>query len=123
MPPRDIRELSLGVVAIGAGGLEGGQGLLALVGVAEVFFGSDLVSDELFEFFDVGEAALCRARPEELVVYVDLEDSACARTKGNFADFRDEGREKFLGHPGGAEHPIALGAVGDTDRWLGGLIG
>ena len=66
---------------------------LAVVGVAEVLFGDDLVSDELFEFFDVGEAALCCARPEEVVVYVDLEDSACAGPKGYFADFGDESGE------------------------------
>ena len=95
---------------------------LAMVSVAEVLFGGDYVSDELFEFFDVGEAALCRARLEELVVYVDLEDSSCAGTEADFADFRDEGREELLGHPGGAENPVALGAVGDADCGLGYLI-
>lgn len=83
--------------------------------MAEIAARGDGVADGLLEFLDIGEAAGGGARPEHRLAGADFEDAAGAGDERKLADVAGECCEKLLGHPGGAEHPAALGAVFDFD--------
>ncbi len=85
------------------------------VDVPEVAVGVDAVAHQLLQLLDVREAAVALALPDQLAVEPDLEDAAGAGTERHVAELEAEGREHFLRHPGGAQQPVALGAVGDGE--------
>ena len=60
--------------------------------MAKVHFGSNPVSHELFEFFDVGEPALVGSRPDDFVIDTYLEQPARAGYEG---DLTDHALERF----------------------------
>lgn len=71
--------------------------------MSQVLIWGDAVAYHLFKFFDVGEAALLGARPDELAINVDFEDAAGPWLEGESGDFLFEGGQQFLCHPGGAK--------------------
>lgn len=48
--------------------------------VAQVLLWRDLVTDQLLQLLDVGEAPLLGARPDQAIVDVDLKDPTGARS-------------------------------------------
>ncbi len=90
------------------------------VRMAEVPLRPDEIAQALFQHLGLGEAAVFLALPDLRAVAGDDEHPAGARDEGDRADFLGEGGQQFLRQPGGAEHPVALAAVGDGD---GGLFG
>lgn len=83
--------------------------------MAEVAALGNDVAHAGFEDFDFGEAAVINAGPDALVVGPDFEDTAVAGFEGEFVEFLFEGREQFLGHPGGAQEPFATRAIANGD--------
>ena len=70
--------------------------LRSSIGVAKVHFGSNPVSHELFEFFDVGEPALVGSRPDDFVIDTYLEHPARAGYQGELADHALERGQQLL---------------------------
>src|SRR5690606_32895518 len=81
--------------------------------MAQIAFGIDQIPDALFQHLGFGKAAVALALPDEFAVAGDLEDPAGTRYQGYFPKFRAEGGEQFLRHPGCAQEPLALRAIGD----------
>ena len=82
-----------------------------------------MVSDDLLEFLDIREAPCCFARPNELSLGTDLEDTAGSGDEREFANIVLERREQFLRHPGGTEKPTALRTIFDLYPWTFGCHG
>ena len=83
--------------------------------MSEIHFRPDQIADALLENLGLGESAIDRPVPDGLAVAGDDEGSACSRDQGQGADFFGKRRQDFLCHPGGAEQPAALAAVGNGD--------
>src|SRR5215472_2008752 len=89
--------------------------------MAKIPPGIEPVADELLQRLDVGKAALALADPDEHALVLDPEDPAGAGLQRHLAQILGEGREQLLRHPGGAQQPLALPAIGDGDARLAGL--
>jgi hypothetical protein len=87
--------------------------------MAEIPARREPVADTLLQRFDIGEAAVAFAFPDDLAVDVDLKRAAGRGPERHLADLLAEGREKLLRHPRGTEQPMALRAIDDGDARLG----
>ena len=85
------------------------------VGMAEIALGIDDVADELLKLGCIRETTVALAVPDQLIVAGDGEDAAGAGHQHDLAELGAEGGKQFLRHPAGAQHPVALRAVGDAD--------
>src|SRR5690606_30525539 len=91
------------------------------IDMAQVAVRIDAVAHQLLQDPAVGEAAVALALPDQLAIEADFENAAGAGDEGDGAQLEGEGGEYFLRHPGGAQHPVALGAIGDGEGWLAGF--
>ncbi len=89
--------------------------LLRPVVVTQVALRVDLVTYALLEHLGLRETAIGLALPDLHTVAGDVEDSAGAGHQGDFTQIVTEGAEQLLGQPGGAQQPLALGAIGDDN--------
>src|SRR5690606_1929116 len=85
------------------------------VDVAEVALRVEAVAHPLLEHLGVGEPAVGRAVPDQAVAVMDPEHPPGARRQWHRAEIGAEGGQQFLRHPGGAQQPLALGAIGNGD--------
>ena len=84
----------------------------------QVALGVEQVAHPLLQCLDVGEAAVALALPYDPAVAADLEHAAGAGDQRHLAQLLGEGGEQLLRHPGGAQQPVALAAVGDREARL-----
>src|SRR5262249_28199160 len=83
--------------------------------------GGDAVAHALLDLPHLGEAALLLARPDDLFVHADLENTARrVRGQDHGANLLREGRQQLLRHPTRAQAPAAQPAVDDLDGGTGG---
>ena len=92
--------------------------------MAQVPLRVDPVADPLLEDLGLGKTAIGLALPELRTVATDVEHTTGARHQGYFAQVVAKGAEQLLGQPGGAQQPLALGAIRDDDfRFVFGHCG
>src|SRR5574344_387639 len=83
--------------------------------MAQIAFGVDDITHPLLEHLDLRKTAVTFALPQGHAVEQDLEVATGVRMQIDRAQLLAEGGEQLLGHPGGAQQPVALAAVVDID--------
>src|SRR4051812_36638051 len=86
--------------------------------MTQIAAGVDAVAHHLLEVPDVREAAVALAVPDQRAVEVDLVDAPGAGDEPHLTHLERKSRQDLLGHPAGAQQPVALRAVGDGKPWL-----
>ena len=89
--------------------------------MTQVFFRRDHVTHQAFQFGNFRKPALGPTRLDDAATgETDLEDTALgAGHQGDRLQIVLEGAQQFLGHPGSADQPPALGAVFNFDAGSG----
>lgn len=107
--------------------------VLSAVVMAQVALRVDLVPQPLLEHLGLGEAAIGLALPDLHAIAGDAKGAAGGRFQGHAPQVVAERAQQFLGQPGGAQQPLALGAIGDehfgftfshgsADSWVSAAI-
>src|SRR5690554_6725002 len=76
---------------------------------------TDLIPDPLFEYFNVGKAAIALATPDQRVVHPNLEQAGTGRLQAHLAQLVLKGGQQLLSYPAATEQPAAQRAVADQD--------